>query len=199
MNDRMRESLSALMDDQANELELERVLSQLATNEELRQTWTRYNLAQQTLHSFHCAHVEWDISSRVQAAIAGSQTAVMTGTHSPTRNRFIRPLVSFGVAASVALTVVVGGRQFMQADSDDIRVVDNAVTSSAPISVVGTMPRQANFGNESPVILQSAYSNPYQDLARERQRRYMQVHAEQAALNSPQGLVPFARVPEIHE
>ena len=43
MTERMRESLSALMDDEANELEVERVLSQIAEDDDLRQTWIRYN------------------------------------------------------------------------------------------------------------------------------------------------------------
>ena len=46
MNEKLSESLSALLDDEANELEIERVLAH-ATDDELRQTWTRYNLAQQ--------------------------------------------------------------------------------------------------------------------------------------------------------
>jgi sigma-E factor negative regulatory protein RseA len=37
------------------------------------------------------------------------------------------------------------------------------------------------------------------ELARQRMEKYSQEHAEHAALNSPQGLVPFARVPQIRE
>jgi sigma-E factor negative regulatory protein RseA len=48
-------------------------------------------------------------------------------------------------------------------------------------------------------VLQPATRTAYQELAQQRLRRYMQEHAEQAALNSPQGLVPFARVPQIRQ
>ena len=48
-------------------------------------------------------------------------------------------------------------------------------------------------------MLQPVTRQAYRDLARQRANRYMQQHVEQAALNSPQGLVPFARVPEIRE
>ena len=41
MSDKMRESLSALMDDEANELELQRVLKRLADDPQLRRTWMR--------------------------------------------------------------------------------------------------------------------------------------------------------------
>lgn len=209
MNDKMRESLSALMDDEANELELERVLSQLSANVELRRTWTRYNLAQQTLHSHQYAHVDWDISARVQSALVDTQVDAMTGTHSRARGRFLRPLVSFGVAASVALTVVVGGRQIMQIGGSDKYIADGFVNgSAAPVGMLnglGATTVPASYGNtyrntEAAIqVLQPATRTVYQDLAQQRLRRYMQDHVEQAALNSPQGLVPFARVPEIRE
>ena len=44
MSELMRESLSALLDDEANELEIERVLSKVADDPELRATWVRYNI-----------------------------------------------------------------------------------------------------------------------------------------------------------
>ena len=44
MTERMRESLSALLDNEANELEMERVLKHVADDDSLRQTWVRYNL-----------------------------------------------------------------------------------------------------------------------------------------------------------
>jgi len=58
---------------------------------------------------------------------------------------------------------------------------------------------QASFGTQAVPVLQPAVRTAYQDLAQQRQRMYMQEHAEQAALNSPQGLVPFVRVPELRE
>ena len=48
-------------------------------------------------------------------------------------------------------------------------------------------------------VLQPATRTAYNELARQRMERYMQEHAEQAALNTPQGLIPFARVSEIRE
>jgi sigma-E factor negative regulatory protein RseA len=45
--------------------------------------------------------------------------------------------------------------------------------------------------------LEPADRTAYRELARQRLRRYSQEHAEHASLNTPQGLVPFARVPVI--
>jgi hypothetical protein len=116
MNETMRESLSALMDDESNELELERILSRSGTDQELRRTWMRYGLAHQALHGHDVAHPQWDISARVQRALDRSQEA-QPASAVTFKQRILRPLTSLAIAASVALTVVVGGRQLTQLDS----------------------------------------------------------------------------------
>tara|TARA_R110002049_G_scaffold49267_12_gene141194 strand:+ start:7038 stop:7661 length:624 start_codon:yes stop_codon:yes gene_type:complete len=207
MNERMRESLSALMDDEANELELERVLSQVGDNAELRQAWSRYTLARNAAQGDQLAHLDWDISGRVQSALASSATSGSSSVSAAGegyRNRFLRPLISVGVAASVAFTVVIGGQQLAGVDNPDVYAVEQSLpgnpSSVGMLNIAGAVPVQASFGTEPAVPqLQPAVRTAYQDLAEQRLRKYMQLHAEQAALNSPQGLVPYARVPEIRE
>jgi len=70
MTERMRESLSALLDDEANELELERILSRIADDDELRQTWVRYNAVRATVSGHQLAHMSLDISTQVRQAIS---------------------------------------------------------------------------------------------------------------------------------
>ena len=62
MSEQMRESLSALMDDEANELEVQRVLSQIDSDEDLRCTWVRYNIARDALSAQHFSLPSADIS-----------------------------------------------------------------------------------------------------------------------------------------
>ena len=64
---------------------------------------------------------------------------------------------------------------------------------------MGATPVRASFGTEPLPALQPATGTAYQELARQRMQKYLQEHAEHAALNSPHGLSPFARVPEIRE
>jgi sigma-E factor negative regulatory protein RseA len=205
MNTRMYESLSALMDDAANELELERVLAQVAEDSSLRQTWVRYNLTQHAVHGHPVAHLDLDISARVQAALAGSQTRGTRTALAALKERMARPLISFAVAASVAATVVIGGQQLAQVGGAGAGAygVDRAVaTSASPVGMLnslGATAVQASYGTQPVPVLQPATRTAYQELAQQRLRKYMQEHAEQAALNSPQGLVPFARVPQIRE
>jgi sigma-E factor negative regulatory protein RseA len=205
MSDAMYESLSALMDNEANELELERVLSQLDGHSGLRQTWGRYNLTQQALHGSSVAYLDLDISARVQSALVGSQADVSRPAAALAffRQRMARPLVSFAVAASVAATVVIGGQQLSQLGGTAPAEVDSYVANGAsPVGMLnslGASAVQASYGTQPVSVLQPVTRSAYQELAQQRLRRYMQEHVEQAALNSPQGLVPFARVPQIQQ
>jgi sigma-E factor negative regulatory protein RseA len=203
MNDRMYESLSALMDDEANELELERVLAQVAEDSILRQAWVRYHLTRHTVHGHPVAHLDWDISARVQAALAGSQGRGSGTAFAVFKERMTRPLISFAVAASVAATVVVGGQQLAHVGGADPNGVDRTVAASAsPVGMLnslGATAVRASYGTQPVPALQPATRTAYQELAQQRLRKYMQEHAEQATLNSPQGLVPFARVPQIRK
>ena len=195
MNERLGESLSALMDDEANELELERVLSRAGEGGELRETWRRYNLARQSLRGEEIPHAALDVSARVRSALAGEGTGSAAGI----RRRLARPLTSLAVAASVAATVVIGGQQLAQLGSGNAYEPHRgAPTSPFPVGSVSTASATAAPATYVPA-LRPVNRTAYAELAQRRANRYMQEHAEQAALNSPQGLVPFARVKQIQE
>jgi sigma-E factor negative regulatory protein RseA len=198
MNERMRESLSALLDDEANELELERVLSHIADDDDLRQTWVRYNAARATVSGHQLTHMELDISSQVRLAITDHNVP-----GDGLKQRFLRPLTSLAVAASVAATVVIGGQQLAQIGGTEAYDSNHSLAASAsPVGMLnslGATTVQASYGTRAIPVLQPATRTAYQELARQRMQKYMQEHAEHAALNSPQGLVPFARVPQIRE
>ncbi len=203
MSERMRESLSALLDGEANELEMERVLSHIADEENLRQTWVRYNVVRATVSGHQLAHLQLDISSQVRQAITAQRTPAVASTGTGLRQRFLRPVASLAIAASVAATVVIGGQQLAQIGGADAYGNSQAVAASAsPVGLVnslGATTVQASYGTQSIPVLLPATRTAYQELARQRMQKYMQEHAEQAALNSPQGLIPFARVPRIRE
>lgn len=200
MSEKMFESLSAVMDGEANELELERVLAAIVNDEALRRTWARYAAVRAVMDSQQPAQFDGDVSRQVRAAISASPHSRRP---QELRQRLWRPLASFAVAASVAMVVVIGGQQLAQ--MDDERSTGEAAALAARPSPVGMLnslgatPLQASYGTQPLPVLQPATRTAYQQLARQRMGRYMQEHAEHAALNSPQGLIPFARVPELRE
>lgn len=195
MSDKMRESLSALLDDEANELELQRVLSRVGDDTQLRQTWVRYNLAHAATSGHPPAHIELDISTRVREAITAAPARPGLG------RRLLQPLASLAVAASVTAVVVLGGAQLAGIDSNNYsgQAVAGSVSPVGMVNSLGATSVQASYGTRSLPVLQPTTGTAYQELARQRLQKYMQEHAEHAALNSPAGLVPFARVPAIQE
>jgi sigma-E factor negative regulatory protein RseA len=199
MSEQLRESLSALMDDEANELELERVLSRIGDDDDLRASWSRFNGAREALSGQSRSLSRCDISKQVSSALASEQASP-----SGRWQRMMRPVASFAVAASVAATVVIGGQQLAQLGAGDPydggRSVAAGVSPVGFVNSLGATPVQASYGTRSAVpALQPATRTAYAELARQRMTRYSQEHAEHAALNTPQGLIPFARVPRITE
>jgi len=197
MSELMRESLSALLDDEANELEIERVLSKVADDPELRATWVRYNIVHTVASGQQPMHLDLDISARVRDELGGQAQG-----GSAFRQRWLRPLSSVAVAASVTVAVVFGGQQLAQLEngSYDGQAIASSVSPVGMVNSLGATSVQASYGTRSSVpVLQPATHTAYQELARQRLQKYMQEHAEHAALNSPNGLVPFARVPRIQE
>ena len=196
--DRLRESLSALMDDEANELEMQRLLSQIDENAGLRQTWTRYSRVRGALSGQAQSAASLDVSARVRAAIDDGAAKPETSL----RERLWRPVASFAVAASVAATVVLGGQQLVQLSGDEYQDRSSYASNVSPVGLVnavGATPVRASYGTRPVPVLQPATNEAYRQLARQRLKQYSQQHAEQAALNTPQGLIPFARVPRISE
>ncbi|MFT4823825.1 MAG: sigma-E factor negative regulatory protein RseA [Halioglobus sp.] len=199
MSERMRESLSALLDGEANELELQRVLSEIGEDSELRQTWVRYNAVHSACSGQEVGNLSFDISQSVRDAVAAEGTSQSSGN----LGRLLKPFASFAVAASVAAVVVVGGQQIAQVGGGGSSSPQTSIAGvGSPVgfvNIAGATSVQANYGTQAAPTLQPAARRAYQELARQRMQRYMQEHAEHAALNSPQGLVPFARVKEIKE
>ena len=199
MSERLRESLSAMLDDEANELEIQRVIKAMGEDRELRETWQRYQLARGAVTAGQFQQL--DISGRVSAAIdsADARQAVSFG------QKLRRPLASFAVAASVAATVVIGGQQLAQMNGEDPYGAEMAATGGvSPVGLINSfagVPVRASYGTEAVAapMMQPTTRSAYEELARQRMQAYLQEHAEHAALNSPQGLIPFARVPEIRE
>jgi len=195
------EALSALMDDESSELELRRLLKSGDSDPDLKQQWFRYNLARTAMHG---EDVTFDsgFAARVRAVLDAEpeqQQFDQQGQREPAeRAGWIQSLGSFAVAATVACVVVIGGQQLASVDSENAESV--ARVAPIPVGVVnttGAVPVQASFGSTALPALQPADRTAYRELARQRLRRFSQEHAEHASLNTPQGMLTFARVPQV--
>ncbi|WOJ96112.1 sigma-E factor negative regulatory protein [Congregibacter brevis] len=189
------ETLSALADNEAQELELRRVLRDVDSSPELRNRWYRLHIARSVMQG-EAVRPAPDFAMSVRAAI-DAEPALQQNTAGNWR----RALGSFAVAASVAAVVVVGGQQLAvtSAGGDTDLVARVAPLPVGVVNTAGAVPVQASFGTRALPTLQPADRTAYRELARQRLRKYSQEHAEHASLNTPQGMLPFARVPVIEQ
>jgi len=203
MNASNRETLSALMDGEAEELEFRRLLRDLDGDgpdaEELRACWYRQHLVRAVMTGEETRHAP-GFAGRVARAIETSSDETAAAHAGSVTGGWRRSLGSFAVAASVAALVVVGGQQLgAGAGGSDDGSERMAPLPTGVVNTTGAVPVQASYGTRAVPTLQPADRTAYRELARQRLRRYSLEHAEHASLNTPQGLVPFARVPAVPE
>lgn len=184
-----QESLSALMDGEANELDMARALRAAAESDDLRAYWRRQHLIRESMSGQSTATMAagFDVSEAVRTTIASE------------KRRYANPLISMAVAASVTVAVVLGGQQALLFNENP----NNPVTApGAIVQVPGTGAVQASFGESQvlqprSVVVPSSvssvdpYSNraSYNRLADERFESLLKVHNTTASAASITPLV----------
>ena len=192
--DRDREALSAMMDGEAQELELRRTLEAVAGEGSLRDQWQRQHRVRDALHGQSASHTDIDISKGVLRALETGKPV--------SRN----PLWSMAVAASVTLAVVMGGQQILLPSTAGSPVPVVSELGGAVVPVFGAQPVQASLGSKglSGSAQQSAalpdasqsIASVYDRLARDRYRALNGRHAAAAAYSHPAPYISYVRVPE---
>ncbi len=127
MSEKLKGSLSAVIDDEADEFELRRVLDEVDKNEELRSTWERYHLIGSRLRSERIdtraklRQQVWDVLDFEGEDAVSPVSPRIDGEDGPTSrsNPWLGRWTSIAVAATVALAVVVGLNPF-DTPADDI-------------------------------------------------------------------------------
>lgn len=210
--DRLNESLSALMDGEAGELELQRLLKASAASKEVGARWSRYQLAASVVRGERVVPVNSGLAANISAAIAQeeplSQSHGEGGAANDTaaRGRWRRSLSRGAVAATVAFAAVLGVQQFSQPQPGG----DLVAGAERPEQPVQSLPQPNGFYvpapstravstaaprlvPDNPVAGQAQlHRAPPPELMRHLNRVMIQ-HSEQAAHIGSQGMVPFAR------
>lgn len=191
----LAESLSALMDNEASELELQRLLKALESEPELKSTWSRYQIASAGVKGDIPVLASSDFASRVSAAIEAEETYSAPVTHQVAANRTSAPASNVvamplrwwqqagrvAVAASVAGAVILGVQQYQ---TPGINPTDMAAGTMAAAPAPATESKAANLpsGINAPalsartVAVQSGYESRPQE-----SRRVMFVPRQQVA------------------
>ena len=184
----LQESLSAVMDNEADELELRRVLNAI-DDADARATWSRYQIARAAMHKeLLIPHL--DITAAVSAAIA-DEVSPLKAARGPWRS-----LGRLAVAASVTVAVLAGVRLYNQ---DDIAGAQLAQQAPQPASLSVPQVRGpavlAGYTESSDQAQGPMVNGVLQGQAGQDQRLpgYLRQHAQQAALKGAESALPYAR------
>jgi len=106
-----QEILSAMLDNQASELEIRRFVRDSESNPELLRAWETWNLGQAALHdervqkSYSTQHLSSNFASRVFESIAAEATPAAPAR---TWRSIAQPIAKLSIAASIALAFYLG-------------------------------------------------------------------------------------------
>ncbi len=139
----LNESLSALMDGEANELEVRRVLGALQ-DDAVRTTWSRYQLVRAVMHK-ELLDPRLDIAASISAALSDEPV----NTVAPPVGKIAlvgrwRGIGRLAVAASVTVAVLAGVRLYNQDETTGAQMADQ---SKQPPLVIPSMPSQAQVAS----------------------------------------------------
>ena len=180
----LAESLSALMDNQASELEIQRLLKALESDPEIKTTWSRFQLASAGLKRDLPMMVSSDFAARVSAAIEAEESHSLppevsvqsVAAQSASGNVVAMPLRWWqqagrvAVAASVAGALIVGVQQYQSGVAPQSAEFAANTAVPAPVAV-NTESKAANLpsGINAPalsartVAVQSGYESRPQE------------------------------------
>lgn len=191
---RLKESLSALIDNEANELEVRQVLDRLKDDESIKKTAFHYQLIGDVIRKKANTFVGVDLSSAISDEIAKEPS--VKAVKGDARQR--QYLGSFAMAASVTLAVVVGVQFWSNQPSNqqDIAstqgtpqpLIDNDsiwVADSGAIGALNDYSEVPSYGVEQKELLSDPLNRTKASadrMARERFDAYMMQHIEQKSL-----------------
>ena len=210
MDDRLKESISALMDDESNEVELQRILSRTDDND-VQETWHTYHSIRNALGGSKQGSFQIDVSAHVSKAIAeesnsltmnnklddiginsssddnwdNSSLAVNESNKGSTNTYFTAKAI-FALAASVAFVfffMIDNSQEIIQNHGNPIAESQN---ESAPAAQLVSV-------NHQPKILEKLSANQVKHF-----NRYLLRHAELMIRNTNTGFIPLARVASVN-
>lgn len=193
----LKQSLSALMDNETEELELHRVL-QASADTELRDQWSRYQVARASMHS-EALQVGTDLSASIMAAIAAEpaltadQKGTLNAAEHARKTQSSPWLARVAVAASVTLAVL-GGVRFYNYDAVQQEAVLAQSEQRLPASTHSQSPvvlaSYSAQGEAAPLAQAVSGQDAWYD---SRLPSYLRQHAQQSSISQTDVGLPYAR------
>jgi len=178
MDDRLRETLSAMMDDEADELSVRRLLSH-DRQDEVRAQWQRWQDVRDLMHDGHSPAHGMDVSVGVRERLDGRGTTAVRPEAALQASRSGR--WHWPAAAMVAMALLVGFGAGAGWDSSATGPVQ-PVTAAAPETPVQDQPVRE-------IALQGLDEEQWEYMS-----RYLLEHAQHNSVGAGRGAVGYARL-----
>lgn len=197
----LHESLSAVMDNEADELELRRVLAADGESE-TRATWSRYQLARAAMHR-ELIEPRLDIASAVSAALADEPVHTISPAK-PQRKSAWRNMGRIAVAASVTVAVLAGVRLYNQGEVAGPHIAQQAPQPSIAVPQATQGPAvlagYSGSDNAGAMDADTSAEGSAEGWHEQRLPAYLRQHAQQAAFGSEsESALPYARAASMEE
>lgn len=113
MADNIKESLSALVDGEASEIELHRLLREIGQDSDLTKSWAAYQQIRSVMgnHPIHAAQQHLELSRQISAAVMAETDFEVDTSPLVRNNRYVKPLGGLAIAASITLAAFIGFSQ----------------------------------------------------------------------------------------
>jgi sigma-E factor negative regulatory protein RseA len=193
MTDRNKESLSALMDGEADELEMRRVLNQLEKDDELAASWKSYHLMGSLMRDESFDSI--DLTLGINKALDGEDTINQgpvtstpiqsheSGDLKTSRAAWYKPLTSVAVAASVTFAVLIGVQS----------IEPNNGLGLADAQVLPVLQSKQGELTASNLSLEEQQQL---EAAQQQLQEYVLQNSADPSIEKKEGVLPFARVVE---
>lgn len=202
MSEQLRESVSALVDGEADEMEMHRLLGE-GNKEVVQDAWSRYLSISEVMQggsdSQRFKHIE--ISQKVSDAVTAESSMAIKKDREP--SSFLKSIGGFAVAASVTVVVVIGMQANKPVSSGFDAVPDSAISSrvylpnntASNVSFSGSKAssRSSVLSSSLPGVMDASQVIANFE-AEKRLDKFILRHTERAALNNGQGMISYARV-----
>ena len=208
MDDKLRESISALMDDEANELEAQRVLSK-AGSVELSDTWKRYHkvrdlmsgMSKLPVSSINKGALQIDVSANVAAAIRDQ--ALPDEQDNARSSKASNGSIGVGLSEKTLPEV---GSLVVDTDSDSVLSwikFGGAIAACLVVAVGVSLNTNNSIGvHSSAELAQVSDEQPVVNELDEGQvhsfNKYLLRHSELSALKVSLGMAPLIRVASVN-
>lgn len=148
MSESKRETLSAMLDNETDELELRRLLKTAGGDTELMSAWERYSLAQAVLHEPHLARLSNDFQSELAQRLS-QEPAPGRGIGAFSLPRQFAG--KFAIAATVAVAVFIGLQSGLDNGPAAPQQIAIEEIAPAPVIAAGPLAVDVSDGPAAPV------------------------------------------------